>query len=236
MGLHDDIVFSPTGLSGVGGMPAWELPYGDYTWWVQAQSDCAGEGPWSDAGMFRLLPFVPGPVMGPEARVQFEGYAIAYGDSIIEFENLSVGTALDDELQSAYGVTFASTRSTVGVPFTEPHNVVVASFGGSHTVIGTPGPGGGPDGRVGYEIRFDVPQQRVALQRLWSEDTATRFYDAAGMLLHELTGVANPFVGYLGDPYDTATWIKTIEVDTRVVSGMRQVGYSDDLFFGSVIP
>ena len=38
--------------------PFWKMPLGDYQWWVQPESECAGQGPLSPSGSFNLVPFL----------------------------------------------------------------------------------------------------------------------------------------------------------------------------------
>jgi hypothetical protein len=47
-----DIVFTPGNPTWT---PFWQMPLGDYTWWVQPQNDCTTTWPWSDAGMFSII-------------------------------------------------------------------------------------------------------------------------------------------------------------------------------------
>jgi hypothetical protein len=173
-----------------------------------------------------------GLVFGPAARTQFEGYRDnpAILDTFIDFNSLAAGTKLATQF-SAQGVTFSSNINTDGTPF-GPVHVEVSSAVGGITIVGSPcDPFCGDDGRVGYQIVFAAPQRRAGLLRIWNADTRTRFYSQSGLLAeHPGTG----FVGYIADGTDPATqWVARIQIDGVVNSGSRQVGYSDDLFFGS---
>ncbi len=177
-------------------------------------------------------------VFGPSARTTFEGYVTTFGDSFLDFNSLTPGLALDTELQASHGLLFASTIQTNGAPIEPPHNVYVTStpVAGNSTIkiVGTPFPGGSDDGRVGYDITFTTPQARAGLQRLWQAgNSLTRFYSQDGTLLAtHFNTVGSEFVGYLADFGNPSTWVARIQMDGLVSGGSRQVGYSDDLFYG----
>lgn len=55
MGNADDIVFTPSATPNlVGVSPGWDMPDGNYSWYVQPMSDCFGKGPWSARGAFTI--------------------------------------------------------------------------------------------------------------------------------------------------------------------------------------
>jgi hypothetical protein len=80
---------------------------------------------------------------------------------------------------------------------------------------------------------FDSPQRWAGIQRFWNSFTVTQFYDQNDDLLFEFTGEATPFVGFIADSANTDDWVKRIQIDGRPDQGTRQVGYSDDLMFGT---
>jgi hypothetical protein len=177
-------------------------------------------------------------VFGLAARTDFESYRTTLGMDFIDFESVSIGS-IDVALQPSYGVTFYSTINTNGSPIVPVHNAYVsgAPVGGntSHKLVGTPYVSGSDDGRVGYEIRFDSPQSIVGLDRIWQAGYSfTRFYNSDGTLLGthiNTTGVE--FVGWISDYNDPLTWVARIGIDGLSSGGTRQVGYTDNLFFGT---
>ncbi|MBI3042931.1 MAG: hypothetical protein HYY78_08915 [Betaproteobacteria bacterium] len=177
-----------------------------------------------------------GLVLGPAARTQFEGFRDGpTADTFIDFNSFAAGTALSTQVS---GVTFQSNINTAGNPF-GPINVVVSSAGQCtiRCIVGTPFTSGSDDGRVGYQILFTTPQRRAGLLRNWlAQYSLTRFYNASGALLAEHINTVNAeFVGYIADGTDPSTdWVARIQMDGLMNDGItRQVGYSDDLFFGS---
>ena len=52
-GSASDIVFTPGNPTWT---PFWNLPLGDYQWWIQPVSECAGNGPLSPSGSFSITP------------------------------------------------------------------------------------------------------------------------------------------------------------------------------------
>lgn len=177
-------------------------------------------------------------VHGLAARAEFESYRTIFEMDYIDFESVSIG-AIDVALQPSYGVTFYSTIATNGSPIIPVHNAYVSgapvSGDTSHKLVGTPYVSGSDDGRVGYEIRFDSPQSIVGLERIWQTGYAlTRFYNSEGTLLAthiNTTGVE--FVAWIADYNDPLTWVSRIGVDGLSSGGSRQVGYTDDLYFGT---
>jgi hypothetical protein len=176
-------------------------------------------------------------VYGPSVRTAFESYRTTFGMDFIDFESVSIG-AIDVALQPSYGVSFYSTINTDGSPIVPVHNAYVsgASVGGntSHKLVGTPYVFGSDDGRVGYEIHFESPQAIVGLERIWQAgNSLTRFYNSEGTLLatHANT-TGTEFVGWVADYNDPLTWVSSIGIDGLSSGGTRQVGYTDNLYYG----
>ena len=173
---------------------------------------------------------------GLPARSAFDSYLVTYELKFVDFESIALGS-INLNLQPTLGVTFFSTISTFGVPISSPHNAYLsgASVNGdtSHKLVGTPYVNGSDDGRVGYEIRFDTPQNIAGVERNWNTGAVTNFYNSSGSLLASHTNTTGiEFVGYIGNFNDPATWVAKIQLDTNQPSNARQVGYTDDLIFG----
>jgi len=176
-----------------------------------------------------------GLVFGPSARTQFESYRTSVGDTFIDFNSLALNTNLTSQL-SGLGVSFASNINVDGKPFGPAHVQVSAASGRANTIVGSPCDGGcQDDGRVGYQILFSSPQRRAGLLRNWNTQTLTQFYNASGALLAQhINTVGSEFVGFIADGANPATnWVARIQIDTVAPANSRQVGYSDDLFFGT---
>ena len=182
-----------------------------------------------------------GLMFGPDALTAFEGWHATLGGEFVDFESTPAGTNLNPgaDLLGA-GMRFASIVSTTGTAF-GPFHVEVSnqhipsSFG--NTIVGSPCSLCTDAGRGGYEIVFDEPQRRAGLMRVWNTAATTAFYSDSGALLsqHQNT-VNNEFVGYVADDEDASTWVKRIVMDGEMLSGTRQVGYSDMIYSGLVIP
>ena len=172
--------------------------------------------------------------VGPEIRDQFLDEAAANG-TFENFDGLS-GSRFTT-LGTLPGVTFGSNISTSGNPISGLP--VVGSFTGigpAGTIVGTPFLNGTDDGRIGYQILFGSPQRWVGLQRVWNEFTLTQFFNSNDELLFEFTGEANPFVGFIADSDSSTDWVARIQIDGRRTDDpamTRQVGYTDDLAFGT---
>ncbi len=183
--------------------------------------------------LFSVLPVSGQIFFGPDARTMFEGFNNDFGGSFIDFNSLPAGTALDNEFFASDGVSFASTIGTNGVPFSTPHNMVVSIGFPSRAgwIVGTPFTCC-DDGGVGYDITFATPQRWAGLQRIWNTSTLTRFFDSSDNLLtpEHFNTVNSEFVGFVALSDDPANWIARIQIDS---DSTRQVGYSDDLFFGT---
>jgi len=178
---------------------------------------------------------------GMDAETQFQQLHVDIGGTYLDFESVPAGTNLLPGTDPfGVGARFASTIYTNGSPF-GPEHVEVSSrhrfteFGNS--LVGSPFQNGSDDARVGYEINFDEVQRRAAVRRIWNTESTTSFYNAAGELLatHQNTTSAE-FVGYIADSDDESTWVARILLDTAGPSNARQVGHTDDLYFGRLVP
>ena len=182
-----------------------------------------------------------GLIYGPDAQSQFEDWHAGLGGVHLDFEDKAAGTNLLPGTDPwGVGARFASIINTSGQSF-GPEHVEVSSRHGyatyGNTIVGSPFMYGSDDGRVGYEIRFDTPQARAGILRVWSTTSATLFYNAAGELLAEHTNSENvEFVGWVSVSADGSDRVARMVMDTSVVSGTRQVGHSDDLYFGLEVP
>jgi hypothetical protein len=116
-----------------------------------------------------------------------------------------------------------------------PFDFVTSTPSGTHELMGTRSASGLPDGQSRYEIRFSVPQRRAAVQRDWNTNSLTRFYNSNGNLLGEHQNTVNrEFVGYIATNGEDDSRVSRIEIDGLSAGGGYQVGFTDDLFFGSV--
>lgn len=177
---------------------------------------------------------------GSGAHAAFESYRDNFGDTFYDFESLATGTQLTTQLA---GATFASITDTSGNAATPKYVVVSgnhlnATYG--NTIVGTPFFGGVDDGRVGYEIVFDVPQLRAGVLRTWNQYAQTSFFDVEGEQIgfhQNTTGIE--FVGYEADPLDPNGWVKRIFLDGTTdpdpLPNSRQVGYTAEVFFGTTV-
>lgn len=182
-----------------------------------------------------------GLVHGQDALDDFEALHVQLGEGFNDFESVDAGTNLNPGATPFNdGVSFASIISTSGVPFGPEHVEVSANFGFAtfgNTIVGSPCGGCSDDGRVGYEITFDSAQRRAGLMRLWNTNSLTSFYNANGDLLGTHQNAVNQeFVGWMADSEDESTWVARIVMDSLSDGGSRQVGYSDDLYFGTQVP
>lgn len=179
-----------------------------------------------------------GLVFGQSAHDQFINLHAAHAEGFNDFESVATSSNLNPGADPfGDGTHFASIISTNGTPFGPQHvevsgNYAPGTFG--NTIVGSPG--GSDDGRVGYEITFDSAQRRAGLLRLWNTSALTRFYNAAGDLLATHQNTTNQeFVGYMSDSENSNDWVARIVMD-GLNNGGRQVGYSDDLYFGRIVP
>ena len=184
-----------------------------------------------------VAPVSAGLIFGPDARTDFENFRDTLGDTHIDFNSLPPLTGLSTQL-SAQGVTFASTRNVDGSPMPPLMVAVIGDLdeaGVGNTIGGSRCNAYCWDGRVGYDIILAEPQRRAGLERIWNSNTLTQFYNASGNLLAEhVNTVGREFVAFIADGDNPATdFVTRIEVDSAVG---RDVGASDNLFFGTVIP
>lgn len=169
-------------------------------------------------------------MVGVDIKAAFAAEATANG-TLEEFD-LPNGTRFSS-LPSTLGVSYESNITTSGGS-TSGLPVTTSFFNNrSGTIVGTPFSSGTDDGRMGYQMVFDSPQRWAGIQRFWNSFTVTQFYDQNDDLLFEFTGEATPFVGFIADSANTDDWVKRIQIDGRPDQGTRQVGYSDDLMFGT---
>ncbi len=173
-------------------------------------------------------------VFGPTARTQFDAFRDNDGDRFEDFESLPTGplTGLDGQ-----GVTFRTTENRFGTisPLDLPVVVLpwdfVTTNPGMISPIRSGAPRYIPDGQNLFEIRFDQPQLRVGIRRIWNSNTITRFYNGDTLLAEHDATANNEFVGYLGAPDDSDDRVTKIELDGERVQGVYQVGFADDLFW-----
>lgn len=182
-----------------------------------------------------------GLVYGSEAHDQFGAWHAALGGVHLDFEDKAPGTNLLPGADPwGVGARFASIFYVNGQPF-GPEHVEVSNRHAfatqGNTIVGSPFPSGIDDGRVGYEVRFDEAQARAGLQRVWNTGALTRFYSADGELLAEHVNTVNvEFVGWVATADDGSDRVARIVMDGLSVGGTRQVGHSDNLYFGATIP
>ena len=173
-------------------------------------------------------------VFGASARTAFENFRDNLGDEFIDFESLPTGTNLTNQIP---GLEFRTIRDQFGNPMAPTHVEVSGGFAGSHgnTIVGSPcDPFCVDDGRFAYEIVFSDVQRRAGIERVWNTAAITRFFNESGTLLAEHQNTANvEFVGYMSDSNDSNSWVKRIEMAGTSISNTLQVGYSDDLFYGT---
>jgi len=186
-----------------------------------------------------MVPYVHAAlVSGVDGRAALENFRDNYAGNFIDF---TMGVApmpsdrrLDNEFLLSLGVTFATIKDVNLNPI-GPHNVYVSNNTGyQNTIVGTPSAFDADDGRYTYQIAFADPQRYAGVLRIWNASTLTRFYDSSDTLLVEAPG--SDFFGYIADSDDTATWVRRIEITGNMAGGSRQVGHTDDLFFGTTVP
>lgn len=180
------------------------------------------------------------PVYGPEALDLFVSLQDLLGDTLIDFNNLPAGPLSQIELPDGGALTFRTTEKRYPLPpVSVDLPVAVSSIdaaSGTMEIMGASSTSGNRDGQHRYEIVFPEPQHRVGIKRNWNNNSLTRFYNRDGELLAEHQNVQfHEFVGWIGDPDEEATWVARLELD-GLYAGSYQVGYSDDLRFGSNLP
>ncbi|MCP5228320.1 hypothetical protein [Accumulibacter sp.] len=203
------------------------------------------------------LPSNAGIVYGTAARTQFEDYAATLGDTHETFNGFAAQTKLTTQIP---GLTFRTTvdgtgfhapppGGSRGTPVNLEVNVICSlgnpfstscgsAPGSANRLIGGVRQGGVTDGQSVYEITFDTGQMRAGLTRTFFNTLMlTRFYSGATLLGEHQNTAIEEFVGFISD---AANPITRIEMDGLfdVVpnfspAGVYQVGYADDLFFGS---
>lgn len=183
--------------------------------------------------------------MLPTVHAEFTGFATndaAFRDLFINEATVNqTGTYVNFDgiagtrfstLAGAPGATFESNITTSGSP-TSGLPVYASTFSDRlGTIVGTPFSSGTDDGRMGYQVLFSTPQQYAGIQRNWNSSSVTQFYNSEDELLYEFTGLSVYYAGYTGDPNDQSQWVSRIQMDGNLLSGVRQVGYSDDLVYG----
>jgi hypothetical protein len=171
-------------------------------------------------------------ITGQPARDAFEAGVISSGFTKITFDAFSPNTKITTQIA---GLSFRTIRNSSGAPLGGGVGVNMSPFSGRiGTIVGTPCSGCSDDGRYAYEVVFSDAQSAAGIQRIWNNSTITRFFNSDGALLDQFVG--STYVGWLGDPDDATTHVKRIEIDGLNSSGSLQVGYSDDLIFGMVVP
>ncbi len=184
-----------------------------------------------------VLPAMPasaGPIMGPTARPLFDQAVLSGGYTLQDFNAFPGNTALTTQIP---GLTFESHLSISGSPMSGVPVNVSAFAGRTGTIVGRPCPNCLDDGRVGYRITFSTPQAAAGIQRNWHPSQITRFYTPGGTLLHEFSGEPAGYFGYFAETADTSLWVGQVELDGNLdfVPPARQVGYSDDLIYGTAL-
>ena len=181
---------------------------------------------------FALLLFPAGAsatiVSGAAARSMFDDAVTNIGYTLQDFEGFTSDQKLTTNIP---GLTFQTHKGATGLPFNAPVNVSTRST--TKTIVGTPCSVCSDDGRYAYRITFDTPQAAIGIDRKWSSNVITRWYDTTGALLGEVTG--NGYQGYIVEATDPlAQWIGRIEMDGGT-PGSPNVGYSDDLIYGTTL-
>ena len=173
--------------------------------------------------------------LGSDAQNTFADWVSTFGGTYIDFENLSQGTHLTSQY-SHLGVNFESTINYYGSPIS---NYVYVDTSITKEIIGSPFSGAAHDGRVVYEVQFDSPQRWAGLTRhFFNTSTITNFYNETGGLIDTVQGYGDGtytpiFAGYLAETDDPTQWVKTIECTGIEVPSIRQVGYTDNVYFGT---
>ncbi len=191
--------------------------------------------------VFSHSAYSAGAISGSAARACLENFRDNFSGNFIDFTHgvspMPTDRRLDSEFTATLGVTFSTHQNSLLIPYTPTHNVYVSNINVplSNTIVGTPCSGCSDDGRYPYQMIFSSPQRYAGLRRIWDSTTRTKFYNSSDEILHEAVG--SDFHAYLAETTDTNTWVNRIEVTGVLDStNTRQVGYSDDLFFGTNIP
>lgn len=179
------------------------------------------------------IPAQSGFVEGDAGLAEFEAFRDNLGMTHVDFEGIGNGTWLPpfgSVPSIPSGLEFRSTRRAYD---NRPIDNQVETANLSHhfgEIVGVPCSGCGDDGRVEYEVTFDTPQRAVGVMRTASS-AITRFVDSSSALLVE-SGPQYGFVGYYADTDDPSQWIGKVEFRGEEGNPL----YTDDLFFGNVIP
>lgn len=182
-----------------------------------------------------------GLVYGDDIRTLFEDLHGTLGGTYLSFDDVAQGTNLLPGTDPwGVGARFASIIDRDGTPFGPEHvevsNRHLPDLHGN-SLVGSPFQYGSDDARVGYEIRFDETQARVGMERIWNTASVTRFYNADGDLLAEHVNTQNTeFVGWFAEAADGSDRVARVVLDGNLRSNVRQVGHTDDLYFGFEVP
>lgn len=184
-----------------------------------------------------------GIVHGQDAIERFALYRDFLGDTLVDFNNLGNGpvrqiVANGETLTlKTFAKRYPPPEISVDYPVCVCPLYGVNPPSGTNELMGSGASYGAPDGQNPYEIVFTSPQHRVAVMRRWNTNSLTRFYASDGRLLGEHKNTTNhEFVGWVGNPGDEGTWVKRVVIDGLAQSGTYQVGFTDDLHFGSHLP
>ncbi len=182
--------------------------------------------------MLLLTPFAATAmtVTGASARALFDDAVANKGYTLQDFESFASNQKLRTQIA---GLTFQSHKGTTGGALNGPVNVSTRGPGGTKQIVGTFSDFSSDDGRVGYQISFATPQAAVGIERNWNSGVMTRWFDTTGALLAELPGTVG-YQGYVVPKTDPdSKLISRIELDAIMPAATRQVGYSDDLIYGT---
>lgn len=203
--------------------------------------------------MAASAPSSAGLIFGTAARTQFEDFATTLGDTYQSFDGFAAQTNLTTQIP---GLTFRTTvdgtgfhapppGGSRGTPVDLEVNVICSrtnpfgtSCADSNRLIGGVRRGGVTDGQSIYEIVFDAGQLRAGLTRtFFGTDMLTRFYSGSVLLGEHQNTASEEFVGFVSDAASLITRIEMDGLPSAVGSSVvYNVGYADDLFFGSVAP
>ena len=172
---------------------------------------------------------------GEIARSDFRAWSTNFNGVWLHFNQLVSGTSIGNQWSNRYGVVFATVTDPSGKRLAKPTPVVTSSSYaynlGRITIVGSPCAGCLDDKACDYEIRFVRPQRWAGIQRYWRGPTVTRFIAADGDVLLEAEGEG--FHGWMADSEERDFWISRIQITTSPQADAREVGYSDDLIYGT---
>lgn len=197
-------------------------------------------------GLALILPIQvqAGAVSGPDGRALFEEFRDKHDGQFIDFTYgvapIPIDRRLDTEFLASDGVEFQTFLTRELNPILPPWHVYVSAIAGRvDEIVGVSCSVCGDDGQYPYRIVFTTPQRYAGIVRHWTDKAITRFRAPDDSVLYEThvsTSWVKEFQGYVADSADTSTWVKWIELNGDLDGPTRQVGYTDDLFFGTVIP